>query len=304
MHGGLSRRREQSIRNRRKSLTQSGFYPNRARRAAGSKRSINRRRLAFDLLLSAVLLVAIIGLAARMVEYRFAAKEYAEIARQMAEPNGPSDTPSCTPAMQNVLMPSASPPCPAVAAKVIYNPKIASFRAINEDTVGFLEVSDTTIQYPVLQGTDNRYYENHTFKKRRNASGAIFLDSQNAADLSDFNLILYGHNMKDGSMFHELLQYRKAGYAEKHREIKLAGLYEDKTFYVFSAYTCSKDTDIRGFLCDTAKERQAFIKRIMERSVISAGLAKPSGNEQIITLVTCRENTSKDYFVVHGIRIE
>ena len=245
-----------------------------------------------------------IGLVGRILEYRSAANEYAELARQMSSPDVSVETPANTPTVRNEIGLSETTSSPMITPMVFYNPKIASFRAKNEDTVGFLEVSDTIIKYPILQGEDNVYYENHTFSKQRNASGAIFLDSQNAPDLSDYNLILYGHNMKDGSMFHELLQYRKATYAGKHREIKLAGLYKDKVFYVFSAYTCSKDTDFRGFKYSTTQERMMFLKQIMGRSIISAGLAKPSGNEQIITLVTCRENTDKDYFVVHGILIE
>jgi sortase B len=255
-------------------------------------------------ILSVALLASVVGLLVRVLEYRSAADEYTEIAERMAATDGASKIPEDTPAIQSTPVSSAISPGPVQTPSVLFNAKIASLRAQNSDTVGFLEVGGTVIQYPVLQGEDNLYYENHTFKKQKNASGAIFLDSQNAADLSDFNLILYGHNMKDGSMFHELLQYRKAVYAGKHREIKLTGLYEDRVFYVFSAYACSQDTDVRGFKYNTVKGRQIFLNEIMGRSVISAGTAKPSGNEQIITLVTCRENTEKDYFVVHGVLVE
>lgn len=255
-------------------------------------------------MLGAVLLVSIIGFLGRILEYRSASDEYAEIAQQMKSTEEANRFSTFTPAKKGVLISTALPPSPATTPVALYNPKIASFRVKNEDTVGYIEIEGTVISYPALKGEDNNYYENHTFLKKKNASGAIFLDSQNATDLSDFNLIFYGHNMKDGSMFHELLQYRKATYAGEHREITLSGLYENKTFYVFSAYTCSQDTDVRGFQYNTAKERQIFLKLIMGRSVISVGSAKPTADGQIITLVTCRENSDKDYFVVHGILIK
>lgn len=127
------------------------------------------------------------------------------------------------------------------------------------------------------------------------------MDSKNAADLSDFNLVLYGHNMKDGSMFHELLQYRKTAFLREHRNIVLTGLFEEKTYFVFSAYTCGQDTDVRGFQYLTKEEKQAFLNTVASRSDISAGSANLTADSQIITLVTCRENSDKDYFVVHGI---
>jgi sortase B len=251
--------------------------------------------------LSSVLLLSISGFLLRLLEYRSAAVEYAEIAQQMENLDRQTATPVFTPEKADVQIPTALPLSPTTIPLASYNEDIGSLKAKNKDTVGYIEIKGTAIKYPVVQGKDNNYYENHTFSKKKNASGAIFMDSTNAADLSDFNLILYGHNMKDGSMFHELLQYRKTAFTREHRNIVLAGLYENKTYYVFSAYTCSQDTDVRGFQYNTADERQVFLNVIMKRSVISAGSANPTADDQIITLVTCRENSSKDYFVVHGI---
>ena len=253
-----------------------------------------------------VLLLSIIGFALRLLEYRSAAMEYTGIAQQMASNDtGNNDAqttpPVNTPQNTTLEIPIASPAKLAITPAVYYSQQMRSLKAQNKDTVGYIEIEGTVIQYPVVRGTDNSYYENHTFLKKRNASGAIFMDSKNAADLGDFNLVLYGHNMKDGSMFHELLQYRKTTFTSKHRNIVLTGLYEKKTFYVFSAYTCSRDTDVRGFQHMTKEEKQIFLNVIAKRSVISAGSADLTPDSQMITLVTCRENSDKDYFVVHGI---
>ena len=227
--------------------------------------------------------------------------EYAEIAQQMNSVDAQTVPPVCTPANTAVPILTASPTKPVMTPAVYYSQEMRSLIAKNKDTVGYIEIDGTAIQYPIVRGNDNTYYENHTFMKKKNASGAIFMDSKNAADLSDFNLVIYGHNMKDGSMFHELLRYRKTAFIGKHRNIVLTGLYEKKTFYVFSAYTCSQDTDIRGFQQMTKEEKQIFLSVVAKRSGISAGSANLTADSQIITLVTCRENSDKDYFVVHGI---
>jgi sortase B len=198
----------------------------------------------------------------------------------------------------------ASTAIPVMTPPVYYSEQINKLKAQNSDTAGYLTIEGTVIQYPVVRGKDNSYYETHTFSKKKNASGAIFMDSKNGIDLSDFNIVLYGHNMKDGSMFHELTQYRKVSFTHDHRYIVLTGLYEKKTFYVFSAYTCESTTDVRGFGLNTEEEKQTFLNTLKNRSVISAGSASLTAGSQIITLVTCRENRENDYFVVHGVLVQ
>ena len=76
----------------------------------------------------------------------------------------------------------------------------------NPDTVAHIKVNNTRISYVVVQGNDNEYYLNHNFNKEKNRAGWIFADYRNSFDESDKNLIIYGHNMKDGSMFDTLIK--------------------------------------------------------------------------------------------------
>jgi sortase B len=258
--------------------------------------------------LSAVLVFSAFSLLKRLLEYRAAAGEYASYASMMNEPQ-PSDTPAPVlalqaPAAEDSTEPADRTPIPKITAIPYYSDQILRLKSQNSDTVGYLQIEGTAIQYPVVKGKDNEYYTTHTFSKKRNASGSIFMDCKNSSDLSDFNTVLYGHNMKDGSMFHELLQYRKTSFLQEHRKIVLTGLFEKKTYYVFSVYTTGQDTDMRGFSEHTAYERQEYLKTLIARSDISAGAATPTVDDKYITLVTCRENSDGDYFVVHGILVE
>ncbi len=293
------------IRNQRKNWSNSGYYPEGKRFISGGKTVKRRRHRALVLVLYTILLIASAGFIFRLLEYRKAADEYAAIARQMNSTPMPTSSGTVLPAINRNAPATPVPTAiPAMTPPVYISEQMNELKAQNSDTAGYLAIDGTAIQYPVVRGKDNSYYETHTFLKKKNASGAIFMDSKNSMDLRDFNIVLYGHNMKDGSMFHELTQYRKVAFTRDHRYIVFTGLFEKKTFYVFSAYTCSQATDVRGFQLNTDEEKQTFLNVLKNRSDISAGSASLTAGSQIITLVTCRENREKDYFVVHGVLVE
>ena len=85
----------------------------------------------------------------------------------------------------------------------------AGLKAINKDVIGWLNVEALDISYPMVRGTDNDYYLHRTFKKEDNFAGSIFMDYLNNPNLKDQNTIIYGHNMKNGSMFGTLEQFRE-----------------------------------------------------------------------------------------------
>ena len=92
----------------------------------------------------------------------------------------------------------------------------------NEDIIGWIQVDGTKIDYPILYDTTfNRYYLNHNFKGTTTGYGSIFVLSENANDFTDFNTIVYGHNMLDGSMFAQLHQFRKKDFFDSHGQIIL-----------------------------------------------------------------------------------
>lgn len=87
---------------------------------------------------------------------------------------------------------------------------------INDDIVGWIRSIDNVIDYAIVQGSDNEHYLTHMFDKSYNKAGAIFMDYSNDPDFSDENTIIYGHNMKDGSMFAYLLNYKDQTFYDQH----------------------------------------------------------------------------------------
>ena len=94
-------------------------------------------------------------------------------------------------------------------------------RKINEDLVAWIQIPGIGLDYPVVQGEDNEYYLYHTFQKENNKAGSIFLDYRNHDDFTDRRVILYGHNMKDGSMFHVLRNYQDIDFFQEHTDMEV-----------------------------------------------------------------------------------
>ena len=90
--------------------------------------------------------------------------------------------------------------------------QVKSLQQENPDIVGWIEIENTKINYPVLQGTDNDYYLKHNYKKQKTQKGSIFLNKDYNWDIPSSNLQIYGHNMKNGEMFQGLLKYKSESY--------------------------------------------------------------------------------------------
>lgn len=112
---------------------------------------------------------------------------------------------------------------------------------------------DSSIDYPVVQGNDDSYYLTHTFKKAEHVVGAIFLDSDNNADFSDDKNIIYGHNMKDGSMFRGLRNFLDDEFLKEHHILYL--YLPDEGVWIFVIVKCEyTPADGEAFLLGTQEE--------------------------------------------------
>ena len=94
----------------------------------------------------------------------------------------------------------------------------AGLQAVNTDVIGWIQIADTPVDYPLLDAADNQYYLNHTYDRQWSSYGSIFLEPRNNPDLSEKHLVIYGHNMVNASMFGSLLEYKNQAYADSHPE--------------------------------------------------------------------------------------
>jgi sortase B len=184
-------------------------------------------------------------------------------------------------------------------ADALRNMDFTALREVNAGVLGWIMIPGTVVSYPLLQGADNTYYLTHTWKKWTSAVGAIFMDCQNSRDLSDFNTIIYGHRMNNGSMFASLKNYKKQSYWSAHPYIYITddnGSYRYDIFAAYEVSTAGKTYQI-GFSGDEAK--QAFLDYCLEQSVISTGIT-PTVHDRVVTLSTCTGNGHATRWVVQG----
>lgn len=176
-------------------------------------------------------------------------------------------------------------------------------RALNEDVIGWIEIPDTEISYPLLQGEDDAQYLRTTFSGTKNTAGSIFVEAENKADLTDPHTIIYGHNMKNGSMFGSLKEYHAASYLVDHPMFYID--LEDGThaYQIFSCYETTSDDDTYtiGFGSVNDGQYAQYLQMIKGRSEYDTGIEVSKG-DRVVTLSTCAKSSARR-FVVHGKRI-
>ena len=175
-----------------------------------------------------------------------------------------------------------------------------ALREKNPDTVGWLYVGSCGISYPILQGEDNDYYMNHTFEGTVNSSGAIIMDYRDDKYLKDWNTFIYGHNMKNGSMFgslKKLLNDETLYNSDPYIYVYLPSyIYRYK---IFSYYKDKPDSKMY-WTADTLQEYRQYIRDALSLSVRDLGV-ETSEENNMVTLVTCSgSGAGKMRFFVHG----
>ena len=175
-----------------------------------------------------------------------------------------------------------------------------ALREKNPDTVGWLYVGSCGISYPIVQGEDNDYYMHHTFEGTVNSSGAIIMDYRDDKYLKDWNTFIYGHNMKNGSMFgslKKLLKDETLYDTDPYIYVYLPGyIYRYK---IFSYYKDKPDSKMY-WTADTLQEYRQYIRDALSLSVRDLGV-ETSEENNMVTLVTCSgSGAGKMRFFVHG----
>lgn len=166
----------------------------------------------------------------------------------------------------------------------------------NPDTVAVIELPGTDINYTVVQTDNNNFYLSHNFNKTKNSSGWIFADYRNTLDGNDKNIIIYGHNMRNGTMFSKLKNYLNSNWYEEeiHRKIYFSTPNSYCEYDIFSAYEIENENYYlkTNF---TSDEFINYINIIKSRSKINFDV-EINSNDSILTLSTC--GSTNDYRIV------
>ena len=171
---------------------------------------------------------------------------------------------------------------------------------INDDTVGWLKVNNTNIDYPVVQSSDNNYYLKKDYYKNTNRHGWIFMDYRNNAETLNKNTIIYGHNLANQKMFGTLRYALNSSWYKKtsNQIITFNTINENMRFQIFSIYKIPVTTDYLTTNFSTNNEYETFINMIKERSIYDFKI-EVTTNDKILTLSTC-SNGSDQRLVVHA----
>ena len=169
----------------------------------------------------------------------------------------------------------------------------------NEDTVGWINVNNTNINYPVVQSTDNNYYLTHSYDKKENEAGWVFLDYRNNKDFTSKNNIIYAHSRLDKTMFGSLSKVLKQSwYKDKSNHIiRLSTPTEDSLWQIFSVYIIKEETYYITTSWSSDTEYLNFLNTIKERSKYNFN-TELNTDDKILTLSTCYSDTERT--VVHA----
>lgn len=178
-------------------------------------------------------------------------------------------------------------------------------KSVNEDVVGWIYVDALPdISYPIVKGKDNQTYLHQTYEKNYNFAGTIFVDYENSGDFSDCNTLVYGHNMKNGSMFGHLKKFREDDRLYKQdKYFWILTPERNYRYEIISAYTTGVNSDTYTLFKGPGEEFEKYLETIKGYSEIQTDDTDLTIKDKIVTLSTCTGNESTR-FVVQGKRVD
>lgn len=182
--------------------------------------------------------------------------------------------------------------------------KIKKLQKVNSDVIGIVEVQGTRIKEPILQGKDNKYYLKHLISRRRNNLGAVFLDAQNKSDFTDTSSIIYGHRVRSGLMFQDLIKFKKQSFVDKNKTITIHrdGIksinYEVIATCIVPAYFDYRQI---GFRSD--EDIRAYYEKIRSQNIVKIpyDTTQLNQNSRFVILSTCDYVYKNARLIVVGV---
>ena len=191
------------------------------------------------------------------------------------------------------------------------SPRLTSFTIIenphrdlleeNPDYLGWITINGTQVNDPIVKSKDNLDYLYTDFWGNESKAGSLFMDYRNFGFGFSQNTIIYGHNMKDGTMFGTLKKYLDRDFAMAHPTIAISDLYGTREFRIYASYYASADGDLIRTHFEQG-QFQPYVNEQMARSAVDYGFTPPEGSP-ILTLVTCNYAVNDGRFFIHGVEI-
>ncbi|WP_397370866.1 class B sortase [Paenibacillus anseongensis] len=171
----------------------------------------------------------------------------------------------------------------------------------NPDTVGWLQIGDTQIDYPVVQASDNDYYLSRNYEREPMETGSIFMDFRNHASGDERHTIIYGHRMKNGSMFGDLKKYLDPAFFQSHRTFFYESLHQFYRVDIFAVYYTTTEFNYIQTDFGDDDEYASFLHAIQNRSIYETNEAL-TASDSILTLSTCDYtlDSKEGRLVIHG----
>ena len=177
--------------------------------------------------------------------------------------------------------------------------EFSELTGVNSNIIGWIYCEGTKINYPVVYGVDNEYYLTHDYRGNPDDFGTIFSDAANLKGFSDSNVIIYGHNMNDLSMFATLRYWMKQDYMDEHPVMWLLTPEQDYIVELFAAYETQADSEAYTVFRSAGQQFEEYLQLAVERSPVSAQV-ELDPDAHYVMLSTCAYSNALARTVLHG----
>ena len=254
----------------------------------GTNRMVKRRAsikaqilLIATVSLTGILIAALMMLTVTFIHYRQDETRYADARALAVQTTAPLRT-------RSLMIP---PPEPTVSLEPEETPPIqvdfAALRKEGKNVLGWLYSANTLINYPITYYSNNTYYLSHDYTGTRSEGGALFFDCRLTKQLIEQNIIIYGHHMKNRSMFGGLLQYQKQTYYDEHPTMYLLTPEKNYRIELFAAQFTNSEQEQFPVWFESEQQRETYVQTAMATSTFTCGDIEYHPEDQIISLVTC-----------------
>ena len=177
----------------------------------------------------------------------------------------------------------------------------AGLQEMNPEIYAWIRIPGTAVDYPIVQRPeDDAYYLDHTIEGAEGLPGSIYTESLNKKDFTDKNTVIYGHNMKDNTMFGSLKDYKDSAYMDEHSEVYIYTPEHIFTYKIFAAVTYDSRHIMVAFDFAQDEQYQAYLDSLSQvrnmASYINTDIPVTTA-DRIITMSTCNGNNDQRFLV-------